>query len=33
LATQLSAAVAAAGKTLAADLPMEASLSGKTDAE
>ena len=33
LATQLSAAVAAAGKTLAADLPMEASPSGKTNTE
>ena len=33
LATQLSAAVAAAGKALAADLPMEASLPRKTNAE
>jgi len=33
LATQLSAAVATAGKTLAADLPMEASLTRKTNAE
>lgn len=33
LATQLSDAVAAAGKTLAADLPMQASLSRKTNTE
>jgi hypothetical protein len=33
LATQLSAAIADASKVLAADLPMEAKISGKTNAE